>query len=179
MGIYRCCAGAVPASFKGGLTLTTYHIPYMERSRQFYEAQGFEQPYVWAHFDTVPFHKPRVAVADANIAIITTAIMPEDEGLAMMGRAARSIPVGQAPENFFTEDLSWDKVTTHTRDRGAYFPLDALSALASSGKIGRMASRFHFVPTEFSQRRTIESDAPAILSACIEDEVDIALLVPL
>ena len=179
MGIYRCGAGAVPASLEGCLTLAAYHIPYMERSRRFYEAQGFEQAYLWAHFDTIPFHKPRVAVADANIAIITTAIMPEDEPLTMLGRAARSIPVADAPGNFFTDDLSWDKVTTHTRDRGTYFPLDALSALASTGKIGRIASRFHFVPTEFSQRRTIESDAPAILAACIEDEVDIALLVPL
>jgi hypothetical protein len=35
------------------------------------------------------------------------------------------------------------------------------------------------VPTEYSQRRTIEQDAPEILRRCREDEADAALLVPL
>jgi len=35
------------------------------------------------------------------------------------------------------------------------------------------------VPTDYSQRRTLEQDAPEILRRCREDEVDVALLVPL
>jgi len=35
------------------------------------------------------------------------------------------------------------------------------------------------VPTDYSQRRTIEQDAPQILARCREDGVDVALLVPL
>ena len=30
-------------------------VPYMERTRAYYTAQGFEAAYVWAHFDDVPF----------------------------------------------------------------------------------------------------------------------------
>jgi len=97
----------------------------------------------------------------------------------MISRTARSIPIDRVPERFFTDDLSWDKVTTHTDDRGSYFPLDALVAMQRSGVIGRLAPRYHFVPTEYSQRQTIDSDAPAIREACIEDEVDVAILVPL
>ena len=48
-----------------------------------------------------------------------------------------------------------------------------------AGRIGSLAARFHGVPTEYSQRRTIEQDGPEILRRCREDEVDAALLVPL
>ena len=52
-------------------------------------------------------------------------------------------------------------------------------ALAAQGRIGSVAPRFHGVPTDYSQRRTIEQDAPQILERCREDGVDVALLVPL
>jgi hypothetical protein len=35
------------------------------------------------------------------------------------------------------------------------------------------------VPTEYSQRRTLEIDAPDLLTRLREDETDVALLVPL
>lgn len=97
----------------------------------------------------------------------------------MVGRKARSIDFEDAPDAFFTEDLSWDKITTHTDDRETFFPLETLRQLVREGRISSLAKRFHFVPTEYSQRHTIEDDAPRILDACIEDAVDIAILVPL
>ena len=30
-------------------------VPYMERTRAWYEAQGYERPYRWAQFESVPF----------------------------------------------------------------------------------------------------------------------------
>ena len=36
-----------------------YLVPYMERTRLFYRAQGFEKDYKWAHFETVPFSMPK------------------------------------------------------------------------------------------------------------------------
>ncbi len=45
--------------------------------------------------------------------------------------------------------------------------------------MGSLAARFHGVPTDYSQRRTLENDAPEILERCREDGVDVALLVPL
>jgi hypothetical protein len=42
-----------------------------------------------------------------------------------------------------------------------------------------VAPRFHGVPTDYSQRRTSEQDAPEILRRLREDAVDVALLVPL
>ena len=84
-----------------------------------------------------------------------------------------------APEQLFTDHLSWDKETTHTNDIGSFLPIAALRAFAESGRVGSLAARFHGVPTDYSQRRNIEVDAPEILRRCREDEVDVALLVPL
>ena len=46
-------------------------------------------------------------------------------------------------------------------------------------KIKGIASRFHSLPTDYSQRNTEERDAPEILKRLLEDEADIAILVPL
>lgn len=155
------------------------YIQYMDRTRAYYEAQGFDRPYRWAHHDDVPFCPPRKSLAESRVALITTAIHPVDADAVMISRTAKSFPMAEVPARFHTDDLSWDKVTTHTEDRESYFPINALAELSEQGIIGEIAPRFHFVPTEYSQRHTIEADGPAIRQACIEDEVDVALLVPL
>ncbi len=154
-------------------------IEYIQRTKRFYEAQGFEQPYQWSQFEDIPFTAPRKPVTEARIAIVTTAIHPDDANTVMIGREARAIPIDDVPQRFFTDDLSWDKATTHTDDRESYFPLVHLQALAEEGRIADIAPRYHFVPTEYSQRFTIDADAPAVTAACIQDEVDVAILVPL
>ena len=154
-------------------------IRYMERTRLYYEAQGFERAYQWAHYDDIPFTHPGKPLNESRVAILTTAISDEDVETPMVGRTAHSYPLSQVPANFFTGDLSWDKETTHTDDRGAYFPLEPLERLVEEGRIGALAPRYHFVPTEYSQRHTLEQDAPQVRDACLEDEVDIAILVPL
>ena len=30
-------------------------VSYIDKSREYYEASGYDQPYRWAAFDTVPF----------------------------------------------------------------------------------------------------------------------------
>ena len=54
-----------------------------------------------------------------------------------------------------------------------------LNELVRGGRIGALARRFHCAPTEYSQRRTRQTDAPEILKRCREDGADIALLVPI
>lgn len=154
-------------------------ISYMERTRLYYEAQGFEHAYQWAHYDDIPFTLPGIPLNKSRVAILTTAISNEDVETPMVGRTAHSYPISRVPENFFTDDLSWDKVTTHTDDRGSYFPLEPLERMVEEGRIGTLAPRYHFVPTEYSKRHTLEHDAPQIRDACLEDEVDVAILVPL
>jgi D-proline reductase (dithiol) PrdB len=150
----------------------------MERSRLYYEAQGFERPYRWAHFDEVPFTPMRTALADATLAPITTAALYDRKPTD--ARAVASAPAGaESPRRLYGNDLSWDKKATHLDDLNSFFPIDHLKALARQGVIGRLARRFHCAPTSYSQRSTLERDGPEILERCREDNADIALLIPL
>ena len=151
-------------------------IEYMARTRNFYGAQGFAH-YAWAHHEDIPWQPLAKPLAECRVAIVTTAV--PDGNVAKPIRTALSWYLAAAPAHFRTDELSWDKVTTHTDDRAAYFPLETLSALADAGVVGSLAPRFHFVPTEYSQRNTIEHDAPQVVGACQADAVDIAILIPL
>lgn len=152
-------------------------VAYMERTRKYYAAQGYPKPYVWSHYDDIPFTRPRREPGDWTVTIVTTS-MPDDS----YRKERRRLYIGdleQPPEQFFTGDLSWDREATHTGDRDSYFPVRELERRIAAGELGRLAPRFYCVPTQYSQRRTIERDAPAIVAACVEDAVDVALLVPL
>jgi hypothetical protein len=151
-------------------------INYMQRTRHFYRAKGFS-PYQWARHSSIPWQKLRKPLAESRVALVSTAV--PDEAILKPERVATSWGLAEAPTNFGTQELSWDKQTTHTNDRRSYFPLEDLLAAAQSGLIGSVAPRFHFLPTHFSQRQTVTRDGPAITRACIDDEVDIAILVPL
>ncbi len=152
-------------------------INYMQRTRDLYRAQGFKKDYVWAHFTDTPFTRIDKPLSDCKIAVVTTAVV--DSSIPKPVRQAASYHYSDLPDHLDTKDLAWDKVSTHTDDRQSYFPFEVLKKFAAEGRIESLAPRFHFVPTEYSQRNTLTSDAPAILDACKEDKVDIALLVPL
>ena len=157
--------------------MTAQPVPYMARTRRYYAAQGFEKAYAWAHFDDTPFAPLAKSVADSTLALITTAALYDRQ--ATDPRMVASGEVAEPPERLFGNDLSWDKRETHLDDLNSYFPIERLSELIADGRLGRLARRFHCVPTEYSQRRTMTNDAPEILARCQEDGADIALLVPL
>ena len=152
-------------------------VQYMERTRLFYRAQGFKRDYVWAHFNESPFHKLNKPLDECRVTVVTTAVTNGD--IPKPVRTAESIPFLHTPKEFLTSELAWDKQTTHTRDRQSFFPIEVLRELVSTKTIGSIANRYHFVPTQYSHRATISEDAPAISQACIEDEVDVAIMIPL
>jgi len=158
-------------------------VSYIDRTREFYLAQGYTNPYRWAHNDDVPFAALAKPLSESRVALMTTASLLRDEapkdGVLRGSKEVWSGPTATPPERLFTDDLSWDKEATHTDDVESFLPIGKLQELAKAGRIGSVAPRFHGVPTDYSQRRTIESDAPEILSRCHEDQVDVALLVPL
>lgn len=152
-------------------------VPYMERTRRYYEAQGFERAYVWAHFDEVPFAPLAKPLAESTLAVVTTSALYDRE--ATDPRYVASASMSSPPDRLYANDLAWDKNATHMDDRGSYLPLEPLAELVRQGRIGKLADRFHCAPTEYSKRRTLASDAPEILKRCREDGADLALLVPL
>ncbi len=152
-------------------------VPYMERTRRYYAAQGFERPYLWAQNDAVPFARPVKPLPESVLALITTATLePRRE---TDPRAVRSGFVAAVPDRLYADDLAWDRRATHLDDLNSFFPVDRLDDLIGSGRLSGLAARFHCVPTEYSQRRTLTTDAPEILKRCREDHADLAMLVPL
>jgi D-proline reductase (dithiol) PrdB len=87
--------------------------------------------------------------------------------------------VSPPPPKLFTDNVAWDKESTHKDDRASFLPIEAASELASEGLFRGLAARFHGVPTGYSQRKTLTEDAPEILSCVREDRADAAVLYPL
>lgn len=152
-------------------------VGYMERTRLYYEAQGFNRPYRWARHDDVPFTPLQKPLSESRLAVITTgARYDRQDGDP---RFVDSGDVALPPKRLYADDLAWDKKATHMEDLESYLPLTVLNELVNQGMLGSVAARFHCLPTEYSQRRTREVDSPEILKRCQEDGVDLALLVPL
>ncbi len=152
-------------------------VGYMQRTRDYYRALGYRQDYTWAKNDSVPFTTPTRPLSELRLALITTT--------SPAGTTSKTVPAvwsadsTEIPAAMFTDNLAWDKETTHTNDTASYLPLKALHTLVANGELGSLAPRYHGVPTEYSQRQTLDKDAPEILDRVIADQADIALLVPL
>lgn len=163
-------------------------IPYMARTRAYYAALGFEAPYRWAHYGDAPFTPLRKALRDCTIALVTTAApyQPDkgDQGPgAPYNGAAKFFAVYSGPSGGEMPDLrishiAYDRDHTSAADQATFFPLRQLRLAAERGRIGRVASRFHGVPTNRSHRTTMETDAPELLARLREDGADAAIFVP-
>jgi D-proline reductase (dithiol) PrdB len=162
-------------------------IPYLQRIRSYYQALGYGAPYEWAHYANVPFAPLRKPLSQCRIALITTAApyQPEhgDQGPGAPYNAKAKFFSVYSGDTTQDHDLrishvAIDRQHTTARDPGSYFPLPALRRCVESGRIASVAPRFHGVPTNRSQRTTLEVDAPEIVARCLSDGADAAILVP-
>lgn len=155
------------------------YVSYIDKSREYYAASGYERPYRWPRYDHVPFARLQKPLSQCRIGVVTTADQAANEA---QGPAPRATKLFTAPNSagggLFTEK-SWDREATHTDDPETYLPLQRLAEHVAAGHVGSLSPRFYGVPTDYSQRLTIEQDAPQIERWMREDDVDIALLVPL
>ncbi|WP_043339837.1 glycine reductase [Belnapia moabensis] len=161
-------------------------IPYMLRTREYYRAIGYD-PYRWAHYLEVPFSPLRKPLAESRVALITTAAPfdPEkgDQGPgAAYNSAAKFYQVhsGRTDEehDLRISHIAYDRKHSPATDMRAWFPLQALRDAAGAGRIGGLTEHFFGAPTNRSHRHTVEIDCPEILSRCLQDGADVAVLVP-
>ena len=150
-------------------------VRYIERTREYYRALGYAKDYVWAQHDEVPFVRLAKPLSASRIALITTASPADFRGIKQVW----SGPVSPPPARLVTTNLAWDKESTHTDDRESFLPIEAASNLAAEGVFAGLTARFHGVPTEYSQRKTTEEDAPQVLRRLRDDGADAAILCPL
>ena len=162
-------------------------IPYLERTRGYYLALGYGNPYQWAHHRDVPFKPLRRPLAETRLALVTTAapMRPEagDQGpRAPYNAAAKfyqvySLPLDPAPDLRISH-LGYDRVHTDASDPDTWLPIARLREAVAAGRLGSLASRLCGVPTNRSQVTTMDVDAPAALAIVRETGADAALLVP-
>lgn len=161
-------------------------IPYIERTRTYYGTLGYP-PYTWASHETVPFTPFKGALPDARLALITTAAphRPElgDQGPGAAYNAAAkffqvyTVPKAPVPDLRISH-LGYDRKHTTAEDPNSWLPVAALEAAVARGRLGALADAVIGVPTNRSQRVTLEKDAPDALDACVALGADVALLVP-
>ncbi|MGI9372693.1 MAG: glycine/sarcosine/betaine reductase selenoprotein B family protein [Hyphomicrobiales bacterium] len=159
----------------------------MQRTRRYYLALGYDNPYKWAQFEHVPFAHMRKALSKTKIGLVTTAapyrhdLGDQGPGAPYNGSAkffdvyARSI--GGEPDVRISH-IAYDRTHTKGEDINTWFPLKALKKAATAGSIGSISKRFYGLPTNRSHSTTKEKDCPALLNLLREDDVDAAILVP-
>lgn len=151
-------------------------VSYIDKSREFYLARGYGNPYRWVSFADVPFCPLPKPLRECRLAAVTTAARSAEDARTYTAYAA---PADPAPAALYTRHLSWHKQATHTDDVETFLPLARLKEAAANGRIGDVSPRFYGVKTDYSARRTEREYAPAVRDWCREDEVDAVLLVAL
>src|SRR6266508_5846458 len=120
-------------------------IAYIQRTRDWYLALGYGNPYVWAHYTDVPFHPLKQPLACSRVALVTTAAPDQrdkgDQGPGAAYNAAAKFYRVYSGDSAVDHDLrishiGYDRTHTTAEDSNTWFPLPALRRLAVSGRIG-------------------------------------------
>jgi D-proline reductase (dithiol) PrdB len=159
----------------------------MQRTRDYYQALGYGAPYRWAHYAAAPFQPLAKPLARCRVALVTTAAPYQpgkgDQGPGADYNAAAKFYRVYSADTAGEHDLrishvAYDRAHTTAKDSNTWFPLPQLRQMAANGRIGEVARRFHGIPTNRSQRQTLERDCPELLAHCRADEIDAAVFVP-
>ena len=161
------------------------YVRYIDKTKAYYKAEGYEKPYQWAKFDDVPFTPLKKPLAQSRLALISTSEIavrswedqrtPQEKGEpANVYGVPSDTPVG----DLYSQTHSYDKNATSLDDVNAYFPVTRLQEAQAEGRIASFAPTAYGVYNAYSQRKTLEVDAPELLRRCRDEAVDVALLTP-
>ena len=157
------------------------HVRYIDKTREYYRAEGYDKSYRWAHFDDVPFTPLTRPLTACRVGLVTTSEMAihgepppvaDDDPL----RDPYSLPSETPVAKLYSRKTAYDRFATTLDDVDSYLPLTRLREAAAEGRIGGLAPRFHTAFSQYSQRKTVNVDAPRIEGWLREDRVDVAVL---
>jgi len=158
------------------------YVRYIDKTRAYYQAEGYAKPYQWAHFDQIPFTpfaslgKP---LSRCRVGVVTTSEMArrdEEAGPDDPRRLVYALPTDIPVDQLRSRKEAYDRYATTLDDVDSYLPLTHLHRFAAEGRIGAVAPRFQMIASEYSHRKTLTIDAPEILKQMREDRVDVAVL---
>ncbi len=162
-------------------------VRYIERTRSYYLGLGYENPYVWAHYIDVPFNPLQKPLNQLVMGLITTAVPydpnkgPQSQGAPYNAAAKFYQPYQQSIDSNIDLRIAHvgiDRKNANMEDGNCWFPLDAAKRAVAAGRVGALSPNFYGLPTNRSQRHTLEVDAPIIMEMLKADGVDVALLIP-
>lgn len=161
------------------------YVRYIDKTRDYYLSQGYEKPYRWAYFEGVPFTALLKPLSQCRVTLVSTSEIAirdveqaEDETQMGIVGGSYAIPSDLPASQLYSPSHSFDQAATTLEDVDAFFPTTRLHEAVAAHRIGGLTARFHGVFNAYSQRRTSERDAPAVLERCREDGADVAVLVP-
>ncbi|MBW2497833.1 MAG: hypothetical protein JRF61_11215 [Deltaproteobacteria bacterium] len=156
-------------------------IDYIERTRARYAAQG-HAAYRWVENpDPPPFAPVTKPLRDSRLTLIASGGIYRSGQVAFHYRDDVSfrmiesdVPTVELRVTHFAYDL-----TDARSDPNVVFPIDTLRTMAVQGRIGSLGPKaYTFMGGIYSARKVREKLAPALADRVCEDEVDLALLVP-
>jgi hypothetical protein len=148
---------------------------------------GYENPYVWAHYIKVPFTRLQKPLSQSVLGLITTAVQFDsskgDQGPGAPYNAAAKFyepyktPINQK-QDLRIAHVGIDRKNANMEESACWFPLAAARRVVEMGRLQMVSPNFYGLPTNRSQRHTLEIDAPIILKMLRADNVDVAILIP-
>lgn len=156
-------------------------VDHIVRTRELYSSLGHE-PYRWVRSESAPpWTEPTKPLPECRVGLVGSG------GVYRAGQVAfhhrddislrvidTSVPVSELRTSHFAYDQTDARV-----DPNVVFPVDTLRALAAEGAIGELSPRaYAFMGGIYSARRVRDTVAPEISRRLAEDQVDLALLVP-
>lgn len=156
-------------------------IDYIARTRDQYSELGYP-PYAWVeNSEEPPFVRPQRDPGEWTVGLVASG------GIYALGQPAfhfkddssfRAITTDRAIDSLRVTHFAYD-LTDAREDPNVVFPLEPLRRLAAQGEIGSLGPyAYTFMGGIYSSRKVREMLAPAIADRLENDEVDVALMVP-
>ena len=148
--------------------------------------QYYLRSYRWRRIDPIPWAPLSKPLSQCRVALISSAglIAPEqtpfDDSIRGGDLSFREIPSEIEPSAL--RDTHQSDAFDHSgiqQDPNLAFPLGPLATLCEAGRLGSLNHRhLSFMGSITAPGRLIAKAAPAVVAKLVEDEVDVALLVP-
>ncbi|MDA1100848.1 MAG: hypothetical protein O2967_17890 [Proteobacteria bacterium] len=161
------------------------HVQYMQRIRDYYLGQGYEKPYVWAHFEDVAFTPLKKPLSKSTVTLFSTSDVSvrREAGSALPPSETTvgevySVPWNTPVAELYSRQESFDRYATSLDDIDSYLPITRLREFVAAGRIGAVSRNFHNINRGYSQKLMLETSAPAALAKCRAEGADVAILTP-
>lgn len=156
-------------------------VDYIQRTREQYDALGYPA-YQWVYSDTEPPFTPLgKPLSESKVCLIGSG------GIYRQGQIAfhfkddfsyREIDADTPTDALRATHFAYD-LTDARADPNVVFPLQTLRKCQEQGLIGQLNKRaYAFMGGIYSSRKVRDILAPALAERLLQDEVDVALLVP-